>query len=86
MKPDEISKLIKSEIKNYENKVTYSETGYVIEVGDAIARVYGLDDCMSNELLEFENGEMGMALNLEEEFVSVVILGDDTGIKEGSVL
>ncbi len=86
MKPDEISKLIKSEIKNYENKVTYSETGYVIEVGDAIARVYGLDDCMSNELLEFENGEMGMALNLEEEFVSVVILGDDTGIKEGSVV
>ncbi len=86
MKPDEISKLIKSEIKNYENKVTYSETGYVIEVGDAIARVYGLDDCMANELLEFENGEMGMALNLEEEFVSVVILGDDTGIKEGSVV
>ncbi len=86
MKPDEISKLIKSEIKNYENKVAYSETGYVIEVGDAIARVYGLDDCMANELLEFENGEMGMALNLEEEFVSVVILGDDTGIKEGSVV
>ncbi len=86
MKPDEISKLIKSEIKNYENKVTYSETGYVIEVGDAIARVYGLEDCMANELLEFENGEMGMALNLEEEFVSVVILGDDTGIKEGSVV
>lgn len=86
MKPDEISKLIKSEIKNYENKVAYNETGYVIEVGDAIARVYGLDDCMANELLEFENGEMGMALNLEEEFVSVVILGDDSGIKEGSIV
>lgn len=86
MKPDEISKLIKNEIKNFENKVTYNETGYVIEVGDAIARVYGLDDCVSNELLEFENGEMGMALNLEEEFVSVVVLGDDTGIKEGSLV
>jgi len=86
MKPDEISKLIKSEIKNFENKVSYSETGYVIEVGDAIARAYGLDNCMSNELLEFENGEMGMALNLEEEFVSIVILGDDSNIKEGSVV
>lgn len=86
MKPEEISKLIKDEIKNFENKVSYSETGYVIEVGDAIARVYGLDDCMANELLEFENGEMGMALNLEENFVSVVVLGDDTGIKEGSVV
>ncbi len=86
MKPDEISKLIKSEIKNFENKVSYSETGYVIEVGDAIARAYGLENCMSNELLEFENGEMGMALNLEEEFVSIVILGDDSNIKEGSVV
>lgn len=86
MKPEEISKLIKNEIKKYENKIAYSETGYVVEVGDAIARVYGLDDCMANELLEFENGEMGMALNLEEELVSVVILGDDSAVKEGSVV
>lgn len=83
MDPREITKIIKNEIKNYEIRMNYNETGYVIEVGDGIAGAYGLDNCMSNELLEFENGEKGMALNLEENHVSIVILGSDSGIKEG---
>ena len=86
MNPDEIGKLIKNEIKNYENKIEYNNIGTVIEVGDSIARIYGLDHCLANELLEFENGEMGMALNLEEDYVSAVILGSDLEIKEGSVV
>lgn len=86
MNPDEIGKLIKNEIKNYENKIEYNNIGSVIEVGDSIARIYGLDHCLANELLEFENGEMGMALNLEEDYVSAVILGSDLEIKEGSVV
>ncbi len=86
LKADEISKIIKDQIKNYSNKTECSETGFVIEVGDGIAKVHGLENCMSNELLEFANGEYGMALNLEETFVSVVILGSDNGIKEGDVI
>ena len=86
LKPDEISKIIKDQIKNYNNKISMSETGYVIQVGDGIAKVHGLENCMANELVEFANGEYGMALNLEETFVSVVILGSDEGIKEGDVV
>ncbi|MGN1097813.1 MAG: F0F1 ATP synthase subunit alpha [Clostridia bacterium] len=86
LKPDEISKVIKDRIKNYSNKIQQTETGYVIEVGDGIAKVHGLDNCMSNELVEFENGEKAMALNLEENVVSLVILGDDSGIKEGDIV
>lgn len=86
LKPEEISLVIKNQIKNYENKTKLDETGYVIEVGDGIAHVYGLDNCMSNELVEFPNGEMGMALNLEESSVSVVILGSDREIKEGDIV
>ena len=86
MKSAEISKIIKEQIKNYENKIHKKETGSVIEVGDGIAKVYGLESCMANELLEFSNGEVGMALNLEEDFVSVVILGSDDEIKEGDVV
>ena len=85
LKPEEISKIIKDQIKNYENKISYDETGYVIEIGDGISKVHGLSKCMSNELLEFSNGEYGMALNLEEGFVSVVMLGTDEGIREGDV-
>ncbi len=86
LKSDEISKIIIDQIKNYENKIEQKETGSVIEVGDGIAKVHGLENCMANELLEFANGEFGMALNLEESFVSVVILGTDAGIREGDVV
>ena len=86
LKPEEISKIIKDQIKTYNDKINYSETGYVIQIGDGISKVHGLDNCMSNELLEFSNGEYGMALNLEENFVSVVMLGSDEGIKEGDVV
>ncbi len=86
IKPEEISKIIKDQIKNYKDQITLSETGYVISIGDGISRVHGLSDCMANELLEFSNGEYGMALNLEENFVSVVMLGSDEGIKEGDIV
>lgn len=83
---EEISSLIKAQIKNYENKVEQSEIGTVVLVGDGIAKAYGLENCMSNELIAFSNGEYGMALNLEEEFVSIVMLGSDQGIKEGDIV
>ncbi len=83
LRPEEITKIIRSQIKNYENKLETSETGIVILVGDGIARVSGLDNCMAGELIEFPNGSYGMAQNLEEDTVSVVILGTDSGIKEG---
>ena len=86
LRPEEITKIIRSQIKNYENKLEVSETGVVILVGDGIARVSGLDQCMAGELLEFPNGSYGLAQNLEEDTVSVVILGTDNGIKEGDTV
>ena len=86
LRPEEITKIIRSQIKNYENKLQTSETGVVILVGDGIARVSGLDQCMAGELVEFPSGAFGMAQNLEEDTVSVVILGDDEGIKEGDMV
>ena len=85
-KLDDISKIIKEQIKNYSKKTEQDEVGYVISVGDGISKVHGLDKCKANELLEFSNGSFGMALNLEENLVSVVLLGDDVGISEGSVV
>ena len=85
-KVDDISKIIKEQIKNYEKKTKQDEIGYVISVGDGIAKVHGIDKCKSNELLEFSNGSFGMALNLEETVVSAVLLGTDVGISEGSVV
>ena len=84
--PEEISSIIKQQIKNYENKVEQTETGTIILVGDGIAKAHGLENCMSNELLEFENGEYGMALNLEENVVSIVMLSNTSDIKEGSAV
>jgi F-type H+-transporting ATPase subunit alpha len=81
--PDEISKVIKQQIKSYSSKHDFSEVGTVIQVGDGIARVYGLHSAMSGELLEFPNGVYGMALNLDEKSIGVVIMGSDAGIKEG---
>jgi len=86
LRPEEITKIIRSQIKNYEAKLESNETGVVIIVGDGIARVSGLTKCMAGELVEFPNGEFGMAQNLEEDTVSVVILGDDGGIKEGDTV
>jgi len=86
LKPEEITKIIKSQIKNYENKLQTSETGIVILVGDGIARVSGLTNCMAGELICFPGGAYGMAQNLEEDTVSVVILGSDSGIKEGDTV
>ena len=86
LKPEEISKLIKEQIKTYENKITQTDTGTIIMIGDGIARVSGLDNCMANELVRFPNGEYGMALNLEENSVAIVMLGSDEGVKEGDVV
>ena len=86
LKPEEISKIIKDQIKNYANQIESAETGTVILVGDGIARAHGLEKCMANELVEFQNGEYGMALNLEENSGAIVILGSDQGIKEGDTV
>lgn len=86
LKPEEISSIIKSQIKNYDNKIKLTDTGSVLSVGDGIASVYGLESVMSGELLEFPNKVCGMALNLEEEVVGAVILGDDSSIKEGDMV
>ena len=83
LRPEEISSIIKSQIKDYTNKLDVTQVGTVMQVGDGIARVYGLEGAMSGELLEFSNGVYGMALNLEEDNIGVVLLGSDEGIKEG---
>lgn len=82
----DFSSIIKEQLKKYEKNLDLIDTGTVIEVGDGIARIDGLDACMSGELVEFSNGIYGMALNLEEKSVSCVLLGDDRGIKEGDIV
>ena len=84
LRPEEISKIIKQQIKQYEQKVVQDDVGTVLLVGDGIARVSGLEKCMANELIRFSTGVYGMALNLEENSVAVVMLGSDEGVKEGS--
>ncbi len=83
---EQITKIIREQIKNYEARLEQSETGVVILVGDGIARAAGLDNCMAGELLEFPNGAYGMAQNLEEDAVSIVVLGNDQGIQEGDTV
>src|SRR5271170_3885443 len=83
IKADEITKLIREQIENYETKISVDETGTVITLGDGIARVYGLDKVMAGELLAFPHGVAGIAMNLEEDQVGVVLLGEYTEIKEG---
>jgi F-type H+/Na+-transporting ATPase subunit alpha len=83
IKAEEISALIKKQIENYQTEIEVSDVGTVIQVGDGIARAHGLDQCMSGELVEFSNGVMGLAQNLEENNVGIIILGPYTGIKEG---
>ena len=86
LKPEKISQVIRSQIKNYQNAIIQNETGTVLTVGDGISRVSGLVNCMAGELLEFENGTFGMAQNLEETSVSVVLFGEDKGINEGQTV
>lgn len=86
LRPEEISEIIKEQIKNYKNEIEVSNYGTVIQVGDGIARVYGLDNCMAGELLEFPGQIYGMALNLEEDNVGAVIMGSDTEIKDGDLV
>ena len=86
IKPEEVSKIIRNEIEGYNKSLDIANTGTVLEVGDGIARVYGLSKTMSGELLKFENGVMGMALNLEEDNIGAVIFGESRGIKEGGTV
>ncbi len=86
IKIDEISKIIRQQIEKYEKEIDYSEVGTIISAGDGIARIYGLENVMYGELLEFPNGVFGMALNLEEESVGGVLLGETTLVKEGDIV
>lgn len=86
IQPDEITQIIKERIEKYEYQVDVAEVGRVIEVGDGIARIYGLRNIMANELVRFKDDVYGMALNLEEDNVGCIILGDDSGIKEGDIV
>ncbi len=86
VRPDEVASIIKREIEKYEDKLKMESVGTVLQVGDGVARIYGLDDCMANELIEFPGGVFGIALNLEEDNVGCVLLGSDSGIKEGDTV
>ena len=86
IKPEEITSIIKKEIQKYEKDIKTVDSGTIIQIGDGIARVYGLDDCMQGELLEFPNNVFGMALNLEQDNVGCVLLGSEEGIKEGDIV
>ncbi|MEN2777412.1 F0F1 ATP synthase subunit alpha, partial [Acetivibrio clariflavus] len=84
LKPEEISSIIKKQIENYDNKEKIDDVGYVIQAGDGVARIYGLEKCMYGELLEFECGVYGMALNLEEDNIGSVLFGEGLDVKEGT--
>lgn len=84
LRPEEVSSIIKKQIENYGNKEKIDDVGYVLQAGDGIARIYGLADCMYGELLEFENGVYGMAMNLEEDNIGSVLFGEGLDIKEGT--
>ena len=86
IKTEEISELLKKQITDFEKKVDVSEIGTVTYIGDGVAKVYGLDNCMSSEMLEFPNGVYGMALNLEEDSVGAVLFGEDKLVKEGDIV
>ncbi|MGZ4133857.1 MAG: F0F1 ATP synthase subunit alpha, partial [Tumebacillaceae bacterium] len=83
IRPEEISALIKQQIENYNSDIQVYDVGTVIQVGDGIARIHGLEKVMAGELLEFSNGQLGMAFNLEQNNVGAVVLGTVVGIKEG---
>ena len=86
IRPEEITSILKKEIEKYENKIETVDSGTIIQIGDGVSRVYGLDDCMAGELLEFPNDVYGMALNLEQDSIGCVLLGSEEGIKEGDIV
>ena len=86
IRPDEISAILKQQIEDYDKSVSVSNVGTVLQVGDGIARVYGLDKVMAGELVVFEDGTEGLALNLEDDNVGVVLMGEGYGIQEGSTV
>ncbi|MEG2934957.1 MAG: F0F1 ATP synthase subunit alpha [Clostridium sp.] len=86
IKPEEITSIIKRELERYENHVNTVDSGVIIQIGDGISRVYGLDDCLAGELIEFPNNVYGLALNLEQDNVGCVLLGPEDGIKEGDIV
>lgn len=86
LRPDEITGIIKNQIKNFRSRIELSDVGTVVTIGDGIARIHGLDNCMSGELLEFDGGVYAMALNLERDFVGAVMLGSEANIKEGDTV
>ena len=85
IKPEEISDIIQKKIDNYETKMKIDEVGHVISASDGIAQIYGLENCMAGELIDFDNGAYGMALNLESECVGCVLLSGETEVKEGTI-
>ena len=86
IRPDEISAILKQQIEDYDKSVSVSNVGSVLQVGDGIARVYGLQQVMAGELVEFEDGTEGIALNLEDDNVGIVLMGQGLGIQEGSTV
>ncbi|HRD41414.1 MAG TPA: F0F1 ATP synthase subunit alpha [Prochlorococcaceae cyanobacterium AMR_MDS_5431] len=86
IRPDEISAILKQQIEDYDKSVSISNVGTVLQVGDGIARIYGLQQCMAGELVEFEDGTEGLALNLEDDNVGAVLMGEGLGIQEGSIV
>ncbi|MEK7821734.1 MAG: F0F1 ATP synthase subunit alpha, partial [Planctomycetota bacterium] len=86
LRPDEVASIIRKEIEGYEEKLKMETVGTVLQVGDGVARIYGLDDCMAGELVEFPTGVYGIVLNLEEDNVGAILLGSDKGIKEGDTV
>ena len=86
VRPDEVSAILKEQLSNFKSEAELEEVGTVLQIGDGVARIYGLTGVQAGELLEFENGVQAMALNLEEDNVGAVLLGDGTGIKEGATV
>jgi len=86
IKPGEITSIIKRELDRYESHINTIDSGTIIQIGDGIARIYGLDNCLQGELLEFPNNVYGIALNLEQDNVGCVLLGSEEGIREGDIV
>ena len=86
IRPDEISSILKQQIADYDKSVSVSNVGTVLQIGDGIARIYGLEKVMAGELVEFEDGTEGIALNLEDDNVGVVLMGEGIGVQEGSTV
>ncbi|MDY0160415.1 MAG: F0F1 ATP synthase subunit alpha, partial [Bacteroidales bacterium] len=86
IKPSEVSEILKQQLEGFQNSTQLEEVGSVLEVGDGIARIYGLTKVQANELIEFENGDKGIVLNLEEDNVGAVLLGNSSDIKEGDTV